>query len=71
MIWGVVSGYLLWRDVPDPTMLIGCGIVIASGLYILHRETVRQAPVTQGAAPAATVASVPSPIRTSPDRGPG
>ena len=69
MIWGVVSGYLLWRDVPDPTMLVGCGIVIASGLYILHRETVRQAPVAQGATPAATVASVSSPIRTSPDHG--
>jgi drug/metabolite transporter (DMT)-like permease len=69
MIWGVVSGYLLWQDVPDPTMLIGCGIVIASGLYILHRETVRQAPVAQGATPAATVASVSSPIRTSPDHG--
>jgi hypothetical protein len=50
-------------------MLIGCGIVIASGLYILHRETVRQAPVAQGATPAATVASVSSPIRTSPDHG--
>ncbi|MDR6292579.1 drug/metabolite transporter (DMT)-like permease [Inquilinus ginsengisoli] len=65
MIWGVLSGYLLWQDVPDTTMLIGCAIVIASGLYILHRETVRQAPVAQGATPAGTVASAASPIKTT------
>ncbi|HMG51228.1 MAG TPA: DMT family transporter, partial [Inquilinus sp.] len=65
MIWGVLSGYLLWQDVPDTTMLIGCAIVISSGLYILHRETVRQAPVAQGATPAGTVASAASPIKTN------
>lgn len=64
MIWGVLSGWLLWRDVPDPTMLVGCGIVIASGLYILHRETVRRAPMAQAAAPATAVASATAPIKT-------
>lgn len=64
MIWGLISGFLLYRTVPDPTMLAGSGIVILSGLYILHRETVRQAPVAQDATPAATVPSVASPIKT-------
>lgn len=41
MIWGTVIGWLLWQDLPDEWILIGGGLVIASGLYILHRETVR------------------------------
>lgn len=42
MLWGVLLGYLVWGDVPDRALLVGGGIVIASGLYILHRETLRR-----------------------------
>ena len=34
------ADYLLFGTVPEPMMLVGALIVIGSGLYILHRETV-------------------------------
>lgn len=40
MIWGVLSGYLIWGFVPDVWLGVGAAIVIGSGLYILYRETV-------------------------------
>jgi drug/metabolite transporter (DMT)-like permease len=42
MIWSLALGYLIWSDVPSATVLAGAAIVIASGLYILYRETVRR-----------------------------
>lgn len=41
IIWMTLSGYLFFGDVPDRWTLLGAAIVIASGLYILHRERVR------------------------------
>lgn len=38
MLWGMGMGYLVWGDIPDSGLFIGGGIVIASGLYIVHRE---------------------------------
>lgn len=40
MLWAVLFGYFLFGDVPDEAIWIGSAIVIASGLYIIHRETV-------------------------------
>lgn len=50
MIWAVGFGFLLFGDVPDTAIWIGCAIVAASGLYIVHRETVlhRQATMRAG-----------------------
>jgi drug/metabolite transporter (DMT)-like permease len=42
IIWMVISGYLIFGDWPGSTTLIGGAIVIASGLYILYRESVRR-----------------------------
>lgn len=42
MLWGMLAGYLVWGDLPDEAMLVGGSIVIASGLYILHREAFRR-----------------------------
>ncbi len=39
MIWAVLFGFLLWGDIPGTHIALGCAVVIASGLYILHRET--------------------------------
>ena len=41
LIWATLLGYLLWDELPDTTTLIGAGIVISSGLYIIYRETIR------------------------------
>ena len=40
-IWAVSFGYLMFGDLPDWFVVVGGTIVIASGLYILHRETRR------------------------------
>jgi len=38
MIWAVIFGLTIWGDVPDIWVGVGSAIVIAAGLYILHRE---------------------------------
>ena len=42
-VWAVVVGYLFFGDVPDRYTITGATIVIASGLYVWHRERVRAA----------------------------
>lgn len=45
IVWAGLAGFLIWGHVPNFWTLTGTGIVIASGLYILHREYVlRHAP---------------------------
>jgi len=41
ILWAVLFGYAIWGHVPDLYIVVGGAIVIASGLYILHRETRR------------------------------
>jgi drug/metabolite transporter (DMT)-like permease len=38
LVWMVLSGWLLFGDVPDHATLAGAAIVIASGIYLLWRE---------------------------------
>ena len=40
IIWAATFGILIWGDIPTSSMLIGTGIIILSGLYILHRERI-------------------------------
>jgi len=40
LIWAAVLGYMLWGDIPDFNAMIGTGLIVASGLYIIHREAV-------------------------------
>ena len=39
LLWAVLLGYVVWGDVPDFYMIVGAAFIIASGLYILYRET--------------------------------
>ncbi|HKD31806.1 MAG TPA: DMT family transporter [Xanthobacteraceae bacterium] len=41
LVWVVALGYAVFGDVPDAYTLAGASIVIASGLYVFHRERVR------------------------------
>ena len=41
MLWAVLAGIVAFGDWPGPTILAGAGLVVASGLYILHREARR------------------------------
>ena len=38
LIWGLALGWLIWRELPDPGIWPGVGLLIACGLYIIHRE---------------------------------
>ncbi|MGH6913764.1 MAG: DMT family transporter [Geminicoccales bacterium] len=48
LIWAVLFGYLVWGHVPDAWIAIGALPVVASGLYILHREHRLAAAVRKG-----------------------
>jgi len=44
LIWAAVFGYLVWGDVPDSYAIAGALLIIASGIYIIHREAVSKLP---------------------------
>jgi len=41
IIWSIITGYLLFNDIPTIRTLIGVMIIIGSGVYIYVREKVR------------------------------
>lgn len=41
LVWALASGYLIWGDIPNLLAQAGIAIVVASGLYVLHRERLR------------------------------
>ncbi|MBI1778066.1 MAG: DMT family transporter [Proteobacteria bacterium] len=42
IIWAVPIGYLWFGDLPDAWTAAGTSVIVASGLYVLHRERVRR-----------------------------
>lgn len=40
LIWAVLAGMLVFGDMPTVEMLIGAGVIMASGGYVLYREQV-------------------------------
>jgi drug/metabolite transporter (DMT)-like permease len=55
LLWGVGIDWLVWNTLPDSRVYIGGSIVIASGLYVIWRESRAHIecnkPVTTGTAP--------------------
>jgi len=43
IVWAMGLGFFIWGDVPTPMLVVGAVVVASSGLYILYRETIRQA----------------------------
>jgi drug/metabolite transporter (DMT)-like permease len=41
LVWAAAAGYLIWDEVPAPATWLGGGTIVASGLFILYRETRR------------------------------
>ncbi len=41
LIWGLGLDLLIWQVLPDAVTLLGAGIIVASGIYLLHRERLR------------------------------
>ena len=42
LAWTVALGFFVFGDVPNRWTMAGAGVVVASGLYLLHRERVRR-----------------------------
>jgi drug/metabolite transporter (DMT)-like permease len=40
IVWALGIGYFWFGDVPNVWMLIGCTVIVASGLYVFYREAV-------------------------------
>ena len=51
LLWGVIFGWVIWRDVPGTNVWLGSAMLIVSGLYILHRETRKPKPVQPPSGP--------------------
>jgi drug/metabolite transporter (DMT)-like permease len=49
LVWATGLGFAIWGDMPTPSLLLGSVIVVASGLYILWRETLRRGRVPRRA----------------------
>jgi drug/metabolite transporter (DMT)-like permease len=39
LVWSMLAGFLVWGDVPTPALIGGSLIVVASGLFLLWRES--------------------------------
>jgi drug/metabolite transporter (DMT)-like permease len=41
LLWALLLGITLFRDIPDTTTIVGATIIVVSGIYMLFRERVR------------------------------
>jgi drug/metabolite transporter (DMT)-like permease len=57
LVWASMLGFAIWGDVPTTHLIVGAVIVVASGLYILWRETVRHGHIRPLGLSAATSSS--------------
>nr|WP_298682837.1 DMT family transporter [uncultured Dongia sp.] len=39
LVYGFLLGFLLFNEMPDEYLIIGGAVVVGSGIYIIHRET--------------------------------
>jgi drug/metabolite transporter (DMT)-like permease len=42
LVWAMVIGFVFWGDVPTTALIIGSGVVIASGMFLLWHESQRR-----------------------------
>lgn len=41
LLWAGIAGYIAFNEIPDAWSLAGAALIVASGLYVLRRDTVR------------------------------
>ena len=44
LIWATVFGFVIWGHLPDLATVAGAAVIVASGIYIFHREHVHREP---------------------------
>ena len=42
LFWAVLWGYVFWTEIPAITTYVGIALVVGSGLYIFHRESLKR-----------------------------
>lgn len=42
VLWAIVLGFAIWGHIPNTLAIVGTVILVASGLYIMHREALRR-----------------------------
>jgi len=42
ILWAILSGFVVFGELPDPTAFLGIALIVASGVYTIHREQLRQ-----------------------------
>ena len=60
MVWAGLMGFWLWGDIPGSATIWGAAIIVASGLYLLHRET--RLMRLHGSLDADAIEATPSPV---------
>jgi drug/metabolite transporter (DMT)-like permease len=50
LLTSALGGYLVFRELPDSWTVTGAVLIVASGIYTLHREAVRRRALAAGAA---------------------
>jgi drug/metabolite transporter (DMT)-like permease len=53
LLTSALGGFLVFREVPDSLTVAGAVLIVGSGIYTLHRESVRRRSLTGTATPAA------------------
>ncbi|HXX51184.1 MAG TPA: DMT family transporter [Xanthobacteraceae bacterium] len=38
LVWALIFGFIIWGEVPSPSLLIGSAIVVSTGLFLFLRE---------------------------------
>ena len=41
IVWAVLFGYVFYDDLPDIPTAVGAVIIVATGLYMFHRERIQ------------------------------
>jgi drug/metabolite transporter (DMT)-like permease len=47
LVWASILGFAIWGEVPTVSLMVGSAVVIASGLFLLWRETNARAAVAE------------------------
>ncbi len=42
IIWGAMFGYIFWGETLSTSLIFGVPLIVASGVYIVHRERIRK-----------------------------
>ena len=42
LIYSLISGYIIFNEIPDNYSLIGMGLIIISGIYVFVRESLNK-----------------------------